>query len=60
MWVSPYNPVLSLRYNTHINVQLCNSNEIVKYMFKYMHKGPDRALISMAAYNRANPGGFYD
>ena len=44
--VVPYNPMLSLRYNCHINVEKCCSVLGAKYVFKYTTKGPDRAMVS--------------
>ena len=45
-WVVPYNPYLSLRYNCHINVECCASPKATKYLFKYVTKGNDRAMVS--------------
>ena len=45
-WVVPYNPVLSLRYNCHINVEICSSPKAAKYLYKYVTKGNDRAMVS--------------
>ena len=42
-WVIPYNPFLTKRYNCHINVEICSSVQAVKYLYKYVYKGPDRA-----------------
>lgn len=35
-WIVPYNPYLSLKYNCHINVEVCASIKCVKYLFKYV------------------------
>ena len=40
-WVVPYNPWLSLNYDSHINLEYCASIVSVKYIFKYCHKGHD-------------------
>ena len=40
-WVVPYNPYLSLKFNSHINLEYCASIKSVKYLFKYMYKGHD-------------------
>ena len=40
-WVVPYNPAMSLKYNAHINFELCASIRSVKYLYKYIYKGPD-------------------
>jgi hypothetical protein len=52
--VVPYNPSLSLRYNAHINVEICSSIKAVKYVVKYVNKGPDRAAVTL------NHGGQHD
>ena len=45
-WVVPFNPFLSLRYSCHINVEFCTSPKAVKYLYKYVTKGQDRAMIA--------------
>uniref|UniRef100_A0A8I6YG17 Helitron helicase-like domain-containing protein n=1 Tax=Hordeum vulgare subsp. vulgare TaxID=112509 RepID=A0A8I6YG17_HORVV len=42
-WVVPYNPFLLMTYNCHINVEACSSIKAVKYLFKYIYKGHDKA-----------------
>lgn len=42
-WVVPYNVDLLLRFEAHTNVEICNYGRLIKYLFKYVHKGPDRA-----------------
>ncbi|XP_043224655.1 uncharacterized protein LOC122382858 [Amphibalanus amphitrite] len=44
-WVVPYNPLLSLRYECHINVEVCSSVDGVKYIFMYIYKGSDRQMV---------------
>ena len=46
-WVVPYNPYLLRRYNCHINVEVCSSIKAVKYLFKYIYKGHDRASVAI-------------
>ncbi|XP_004295965.1 PREDICTED: uncharacterized protein LOC101307681 [Fragaria vesca subsp. vesca] len=46
-WVVPYNPWLLLRYNCHINVEVCGSIKSVKYLYKYIYKGPDRVSLEV-------------
>lgn len=40
-WVVPYNPWLLLKYDCHINVEICSSIKSNKYLYKYVYKGPD-------------------
>jgi hypothetical protein len=46
-WVVPYNPYLLLRYQCHINVEVCSSVKCFKYIYKYCYKGHDRAEVSI-------------
>ena len=32
-WVVPYNLYLTTKYNSHINVEICASNKVVKYLY---------------------------
>jgi hypothetical protein len=40
MWVVPFNHSLLMLYNCHINVEICSSIKTVKYLYKYICKGP--------------------
>jgi len=42
-WVVPYNLDLCAKYDAHINVERSAQQKVIKYLHKYMHKGPDRA-----------------
>ena len=44
-WIVPYSPYFSLRYNCHINVEVCLSPMAAKYLYKYVFKGSDRAMV---------------
>ncbi|KAM5582463.1 hypothetical protein ABKV19_002737, partial [Rosa sericea] len=46
-WVIPYNPWLLTKYDCHINVEVCCSIKSVKYLYKYVYKGPDRVTFEV-------------
>ena len=51
----PYNPYLSKKYRCHINVEACSSVKACKYLFKYIYKGNDRAVVGNAPANEIPP-----
>ncbi len=47
-WVVLYNVYLSTKYDVHINIEVCNNICVVKYLFKYVYKGHDRAIVEIS------------
>lgn len=52
----PYNRGLIVKYQAHINIEWCNQGRLIKYMFKYVTKGPDRATIAIEKDKDATSG----
>lgn len=47
MGIVPYNPGLLLKYNCHLNVEVVSTVHGVKYVFKYVYKGHDKAMLKL-------------
>ncbi|RID47497.1 hypothetical protein BRARA_I04085, partial [Brassica rapa] len=52
-FVVPHNVNLLKKYEAHINVEWCNRTSAVKYLFKYITKGVDRASAVIEKGNTA-------
>ncbi|GJW22682.1 hypothetical protein Tco_0033304 [Tanacetum coccineum] len=46
--VVPYNRALCPAFEAHINVEYCGWSMLIKYLFKYISKGPDRILAKIS------------
>lgn len=55
-WVVPYSPYLSAKYDAHINVEICANVKACKYIFKYVHKGSDRASLQIVPEDQQGAG----
>ncbi len=56
-WVVPYNSYLSLLFNCHINVEVYTFVAIVKYLYKYVYKGHNRAQVDVGPMDAVAPNG---
>ena len=43
--VVPYNPGILKKYKCHVNVEYCALIMSIQYIYKYLHKGHDRAFV---------------
>ncbi|WOG92304.1 hypothetical protein DCAR_0311567 [Daucus carota subsp. sativus] len=50
-FVVPYNRELLLRFQCHINLEICNNSRSLKYLFKYCLKGHDTATMLLKRKN---------
>ncbi|KAK5968804.1 hypothetical protein GCK32_018692 [Trichostrongylus colubriformis] len=46
-WVVATNPYLLLKYDCRLNLEICGIMSAVKYLNKYIYKGPDRARVNI-------------
>ncbi|XP_033142724.1 uncharacterized protein LOC103861187 [Brassica rapa] len=46
-FVVPHNLQILKKYKAHVNVEWCNKSSAIKYLFKYITKGVDRATFKV-------------
>ncbi|OMO61834.1 DNA helicase PIF1, ATP-dependent [Corchorus capsularis] len=58
--VVPHNLDLCVKYQAHINVEVCSRTQVIKYLFKYLNKGFDRSNVVLESDNADghNEGSF--
>lgn len=57
-WIVPYNLYLLMKYDSHVNVEICSMAQSVKYIYNYVYKEHDRANVELqnSNTNDAIPG----
>ncbi|KAK1356135.1 hypothetical protein POM88_049391 [Heracleum sosnowskyi] len=51
-YVVPYNRNLLVKYQCHMNVEICCHSRSLKYLFKYCLKGHDRSIVEVSSSNK--------
>ncbi|XP_020082238.1 uncharacterized protein LOC109705866, partial [Ananas comosus] len=54
-FVVPHNLRLLIKYQAHMNIEWCSKTRLIKYLFKYINKGPDRTRAVIE--DNYSPGG---
>ena len=55
-WVVAYNLWLLLKYYCLLNVEVCSSIKSIKYLYKYVYKGPDRVTMEVHRGSNVDEG----
>ncbi|XP_027171644.1 uncharacterized protein LOC113771236 [Coffea eugenioides] len=50
-WVVSYSPYLLATFDCHINVEICSTIKLVKYMYKYVFKGHDSINFRVVSHH---------
>jgi hypothetical protein len=48
----PYNSYLIRRYKAYINVEVCITIQAIKYIYKYVYKERDKAILEIVNTNK--------
>ncbi|EYB85550.1 hypothetical protein Y032_0296g1695 [Ancylostoma ceylanicum] len=59
-WIVPTNLYLLTKFNCHINLEICGTISAVKYLYKYIYKGPDRARVTIESETDGNANAVVD
>ena len=51
-WVVPFNRDLLVKYQCHMNIEICCHAQSIKYLFKYCLKGHDTATVEITGRRR--------
>ncbi|CAG8496235.1 7053_t:CDS:2 [Cetraspora pellucida] len=51
LWVVPYNPLLIMKLNCHINFEIASTVHLFMYLYKYIFKGPDCTKFTISNAN---------
>jgi len=49
-WTVPHNLFLATKFDCHINVEIVSTVKAVKYLYKYVYKGPDRCTVELGGH----------
>ncbi|KAL3813122.1 hypothetical protein ACJIZ3_014390 [Penstemon smallii] len=52
--VIPHCPYLLVKFDCHMNLEVCTDIKLVKYMYKYIYKGHDKMAYNVVARNSLN------
>jgi hypothetical protein len=55
-WVVPHNMKLLKKYQAHINVEYVNKSKLLKYLCKYVNKGPGKASVIFQQIRKGGQG----
>ena len=46
-WIVAHNPFFLKKFNAYINIKICSGILAIKYIYKYIYKGEDRASMAI-------------
>ena len=58
-WIVPYNKFTAWKYNAHLNLEAVENVSALKYLFKYVAKGTDKAVFKIVP-DENEPEQVYD